>query len=569
MSQKPLLHTLSTTLGLTDTAPDGELLQRFAEVGDQTAFELVVRRHADLVWGVCRAVLPGDTHTAEDAFQATFLALARRADSIRDGSAAGWLFRVARNAAVRARTRATRRRVSALPDALACTGAPVEEEAARQEVAPVVAEEVDRLGATLRDPIVLCFFEGHTHAEAANRLGWPIGTVASRLARAKDVLRDRLTRRGVALPAAGLTAVFASTSAPASPLVRSTLAIATGPANQISPAVLSLTHGVLSAMRFTQLKATAALVFVALGLSVTLAAVSRNTTEPAMGGSAPLAARSAAPVPKDKPTAKELEARELKALKGEWRVVKLETDRKNERELAGLRFAFTDNHLAIRSANEDENENFTVGLVPTESPRHVDLTIENPEKGERDAGKVARGIYELKGDTLTLCVRHFAADDANRPTAFKSGEGLVLTVLERVKDEKEELKALAGEWRAVKVIALGQEVGADELAKRKMMWFFDGAEMLMTGEGEKGDKATIKLDPSAAPATIDLSGKDDKGTESKLPGIYFRQGDRLTVCYAHQALPPPQNMGKDPVRPTELKAGDGVVFIVFERAPKK
>src|SRR5262245_4302155 len=192
MSQTPILRSLFATIG-TDTTSDAELLRRFADADDRTAFELVVRRHAELVWGVCRAALARDLHAAEDAFQATFLILARKAGAIREGSAAGWLFRVARNVAVRA---CARPEASPLPDTLAMTGVSVEDEVARREVAPVVAEEVDRLAASLRDPVVLCFFEGHTHAEAAARLGWPIGTVASRLARAKDILRARLSRRG-------------------------------------------------------------------------------------------------------------------------------------------------------------------------------------------------------------------------------------------------------------------------------------------------------------------------------------------------------------------------------------
>ncbi|WP_162672870.1 sigma-70 family RNA polymerase sigma factor [Gemmata massiliana] len=557
MSQKTLLHTLSTTLGLTDTAPDAELLQRFAEVGDQTAFELVVRRHAELVWGVCRAVLPGDTHTAEDAFQATFLVLARKAASIRDGSAAGWLFRVARNAAVRARTRTARRTGEILPDALACTGAPVEEEVGRQEVAPVVAEEVNRLGSALREPVVLCFFEGHTHAEAANRLGWPIGTVASRLARAKDVLRDRLTRRGVALPAAGLAAVFASTSAPAVPLVRSALAIATGPVNHVSPTVLSLTHGVLSAMRFTKLKTIAALVTVAIGLTTALAAVPRHSGEPAADAS-PRSTSRPAPVPKAPPNAKELEAKDLKALEGQWRAVKLNTEKElTETELASARFIFVGSDLTVRSTNE--NEHFKVALVPTESPRGIDLTLKNDE---RSAGKVIHGIYELKGDALTICIRHFASEDQTRPTEFKPEQGSLLFVLERVKDEKEELKALAGEWKGVSINSSGKELPKAEAEGGK--WTIKGAEITVTSEGDPEGKMTIKLDPHATPPTIDLTVTvgvgDEKG--NVLKGIYFRQGDKLTICFTDLKK-------KDSVRPTELKPGAGVALVVFERAPKK
>ncbi len=557
MSQKPLLHTLSTTLALTDTAPDAELLRRFAEVGDQTAFELVVRRHAELVWGVCRAVLPGDTHTAEDAFQATFLVLARKAASIRDGSAAGWLFRVARNAAVRARTRAARRTGEMLPDALACTAAPVEEEAGRQEVAPVVAEEVNRLGSALREPVVLCFFEGHTHAEAADRLGWPIGTVASRLARAKDVLRDRLTRRGVALPAAGLATVFASTTAPAAPLVRSALAIATGPVNHVSPTVLSLTHGVLSAMRFTKLKTIAALVTVAIGLTTALAAVPRHSGEPAADAS-PRSASRPAPVPKAPPTAKELEAKDLKALEGQWRAVKLNTEKElTETELASARFIFVGSDLTVRSTNE--NEHFKVALVPTESPRGIDLTLKNDE---RSAGKVIHGIYELKGDALTICIRHFASEDQTRPTEFKPEQGSLLFVLERVKDEKEELKALAGEWKGVSINASGKELPKAEAEAEK--WIIKGSEMTIITEGSKG-KMEIKLDPNATPPTTNLTITEGPAPEkgNVIKGIYFRQGNKLTICFAD-----PKRKEKA-VRPTELKPGDGVILVVFERAAPK
>src|SRR5215471_13048088 len=119
MVDTPILRALSAAVGATDTAPDAELLRRFAEANDRSAFELVVRRHAELVWNVCCSALPRDLHAAEDAFQATFLALARRASAIRDASAAGWLFRVARNASARARARIAQRKTEPLPDALA------------------------------------------------------------------------------------------------------------------------------------------------------------------------------------------------------------------------------------------------------------------------------------------------------------------------------------------------------------------------------------------------------------------------------------------------------------------
>src|SRR5438067_12561232 len=113
MPDLPLYRALAA--GADVAAPDAELLRRFVAERDGPAFELLVRRHAGLVWKVCRAVHPADAHAAEDAFQAAFLALARKAGSIREPSAAGWLFRVARHAAHRARTTAAKRRTEPLP----------------------------------------------------------------------------------------------------------------------------------------------------------------------------------------------------------------------------------------------------------------------------------------------------------------------------------------------------------------------------------------------------------------------------------------------------------------------
>ena len=105
MPDGPLFSPLSVALAGTDAVSDAELLRRYTADADAVAFELLVRRHADVVWAVCRSVHPTDHHAAEDAFQTTFAVLARKAGVVREGSAAGWLFRVARNAAVRSRRR--------------------------------------------------------------------------------------------------------------------------------------------------------------------------------------------------------------------------------------------------------------------------------------------------------------------------------------------------------------------------------------------------------------------------------------------------------------------------------
>ena len=255
---------------------DGELLGRFAarrDAGGEAAFAALVARHGPMVLATCRGRLrrhPGD---ADDAFQATFLVLARRAGSVRvDGSLGPWLHGVARRVA----TRALARRASAREVA----GAPGDEplappDAAALDARAVVAEEVGRLPAKYRDPVLLCHFEGLAHAEAAQRLGWPVGTVSGRLSRARDLLRDRLRRRGLIVPAAPLAADLGLGPAPAVPpaLIRATLQHATA-SGVVPAALLSLTRGAQIAMTVSKLQAatTAGLALGALALTATYVA---------------------------------------------------------------------------------------------------------------------------------------------------------------------------------------------------------------------------------------------------------------------------------------------------------
>jgi RNA polymerase sigma factor (sigma-70 family) len=194
----PLLRTIRQSLGLhaPGASPDALLLDRFVRAGDEEAFAALVERHGALVWGVCRWAA-GDAHAAEDAFQATWIVLSRKARTLRDGGCLpGWLHRVAHRLALAARARPA----EPLADAPAEAPGPADE-AALNELCRAVDEEVSRLPEKYRLPVVLCFLQGRTHAEAAAELGWPVGTVAGRVARAKDLLHARLTRRGLA-PAA-------------------------------------------------------------------------------------------------------------------------------------------------------------------------------------------------------------------------------------------------------------------------------------------------------------------------------------------------------------------------------
>jgi RNA polymerase sigma factor (sigma-70 family) len=247
---------------------DAELLARFARTRDEGAFELLVWRHAGMVLRVCRAVLL-DHHAAEDVTQATFLALAKQAQSLgRRGSVAGWLYRVARRISVRL---AARRKLPLAPThTLEHIPTPVEatDELSDPALIQSLHEELARLPDKYRVPVLLCFFEGLTHADAARRLGWPIGTVATRVARGRDRLYRRLVGRGVALPAAWLAALCAADNGSAiSPAlvggtVQAASAFAIGAAvSGVSDTVLAMSKGAIQAMTLKKIQWATAVVF--------------------------------------------------------------------------------------------------------------------------------------------------------------------------------------------------------------------------------------------------------------------------------------------------------------------
>jgi RNA polymerase sigma factor (sigma-70 family) len=235
------LRRLGGRGGLRASA-DADLLGRFAAGREDAAFEELVRRHGPMVLGVCRRVM-GDAHDAEDAFQAAFLVLARRPRAVRDPAAlAGWLYGVAFRTALKARTDAGRRRrrewCAARPEAAAPAAEPE-----WLDLRPALDEEVAKLPARLREAFVLCCLEGRSHEEAGRLLGRPAGTVASRLSRARQRLRGRLTRRGLTLAATAalLSAAEADAALPTTLLAAVALC---APA----PRVAALANGVLRSM---------------------------------------------------------------------------------------------------------------------------------------------------------------------------------------------------------------------------------------------------------------------------------------------------------------------------------
>jgi RNA polymerase sigma factor (sigma-70 family) len=246
-------------------ASDGQLLSRFLRRRDEGAFAELVERHGPLVLGVCRRVL-SEKHEAEDVFQATFLILVRRAASLdRRGSLANWLYTVAHRLALNvkaqsARRRARERKVGEMR-ALEAPGA-----ADMAGLLPVLDEELAALPEKYRAPLLLCYLQGKTNVEAARELGWRPGSMSRRLARGRELLRQRLLRRDVMLTGAGLTALLGRQAQAAVPValglatVRAGLRTVGGAAlaGAVPAPVAALVDGTMKEMLLLKLKVVAA-----------------------------------------------------------------------------------------------------------------------------------------------------------------------------------------------------------------------------------------------------------------------------------------------------------------------
>src|SRR5262245_45073130 len=263
------IEAIQAILPIADDCTDRELLRRYSSSRNGAAFAELVRRHGPMVYGTCRRIAHNGPD-ADDAFQATFFVLARKADAIRSKDAVGaWLHGVAVKVAQRARQQAvTRRRhqmAAARPEA-------VHPATPAADWWTVVDDEINQLPAALRQVLLTCIVGGKSRSQAARELGWPEGTVAKRLTRAREELAKRLARRGVTLSVAALMSALASEATAAVPpqLRLETFSQATAYAvsrNVGSIAVRTLAEGVMRSM-----KATMALGWLMTGLTAVLLA---------------------------------------------------------------------------------------------------------------------------------------------------------------------------------------------------------------------------------------------------------------------------------------------------------
>jgi RNA polymerase sigma factor (sigma-70 family) len=278
---EPLLRDIQALFrtGATGGLTDGELLARFVASGDEAAFEVLVHRLGPMVLGVCRRML-NDRHDAEDAFQATFLVLARRAASVEPPDRVGpWLYGVARRVADRARAVRARRRMresaaSGMPE-------PAIEPSRHDDLLPLLDRELGRLPEKYRAPIVLCHLEGKPYKEAARQLGCPEGTLAGRLTRGRALLAARLNRLGVAMSAGALANLMAKEASARVPAAWAASAAGTacgitgGAPSAVAAGVAALANSTLRTMLMTRLRVASAAI-VAVGVIGVGAAAGRG-----------------------------------------------------------------------------------------------------------------------------------------------------------------------------------------------------------------------------------------------------------------------------------------------------
>ncbi len=418
--------------GLTD----GQLLEDYLSRRDEAALAALVRRHGPMVWGVCRRVLR-NWHDAEDAFQATFLVLVRKAASIASRELlANWLYGVAHQTALKARATAAKRRtrerqVTEMPEP-----AMTEKEVWR-DLEPLLDEELSRLPDKYRVVIVLCDLEGKTRKEGAQQLGCPVGTVAGRLARARVMLAKRLAQRGVALSGGALAAVlWQSVSAAGMPtaLVSSTIkaasllaagqAAATG---VISVKVAALTEGVMKTMLFTKLKmATAVLLVVALvgigggSLPCWTAAAQDAKPAPQEGQGTAAVAQDAKAARGERKDDHQPKTKEELAIQGVWTLMSAEDDGKAAKvEKDSVQLVVTNEFWIWKERGKDRV--FTYKIDPKQNTKQIDLTVHNIKGLE---GTAVPSIYQIDGDTLKVC-----ESEGERPTKFSTEAGSGRTLL--------------------------------------------------------------------------------------------------------------------------------------------
>ncbi|HKB39053.1 MAG TPA: RNA polymerase sigma factor, partial [Gemmataceae bacterium] len=409
----------------TKALSDEDLLRGFTVTRDEGCFLALLRRHGSMVQGVCRALLPNEAD-AEDAFQATFLVLAKKASSVRTpGSVSAWLHGVAYRTASRSRVDLARRRKhearATLPEATP------PEEMTWREVQCVLHEEMARLGEGYRAPLVLCYLQGKTQEEAARLMGLPKGTLKGRLERGRALLRKQLERRGLALASVLLAWPFANTSAhftqSAATTARAAAPFMAGGTAQgiVSEYAIHLSKGVMQDMFISKVKMlTATLAGCVAALVVTVNAEGQRPGEDDKKKEAPPAAEAKSKV----------EARPLspKALAAHLGVINQSFDLTFEKPVAGVTFSIDVYEKGVRTV-EGRAKNSREGFAEAKHACSV-LYSRGKEQGKllitivTAAGSYHELIEDPFGGELNLTWPDPRMDAEGRfPLALQGGPG--------------------------------------------------------------------------------------------------------------------------------------------------
>lgn len=522
---------------------DLQLLERFARAGDQRAFEQLVRRHEQLVLGVCRRQLRHQ-QDAEDAFQATFLVLAAKAGNLGwRASISNWLYGVALRVARKAHQRRRRRKEREVAD-MELLADNTLQRVADQHGAEILDEELSRLPAKYRAPLVLFYLQGKSRREAADELGLTESVVKGRLERGRNRLRTRLMIRGVSLSLA-LAAVAASQSSAAAAMVPggsvlgggSLVATTVAAAASFSPAQtgVSVSSSVLSLVNGEFMMTTAMILRCAL-VTVSLALLAVCMLLPGEGAASSL---SAAPQPivlpqqvgsgearstgsevfftatGETPTEKEV----LGRLAGTWevesamdggRVVKLDEKDEVSFNFQGKRLFFLDNKKLKQSQ---------ISLNPAATPMAIDITDEN-RRVEMP------GIFEwTENGKLRICFNESPKMTPGRPTKFASEAGEphdILVTLRRIETTslRQDAQRMQGLWKVTRAA----RAGMDHTGEHSEVLIANDHLVFIAADGDV-ELLSFTVAPRATPKRIDV--KEDG---VPVPGIYELKDGKLRIC---------------------------------------
>jgi RNA polymerase sigma factor (sigma-70 family) len=433
---------------------DGQLLECYLQGHEDAAFAALVRRHGPMVWGVCRRII-GSHHDAEDAFQATFLVLVRKAAAVQPRQMVGnWLYGVAYQTALKAKASASKRRtrerqVADMPE-------PEVAEDLLADLLPVLDRELSRLPDKYRVPVVLCDLEGKSYKEAARQLGCPEGTISARLSRARSMLARRLARHGLALSAGSLATLIAQNAASAcvppaliSSTIKTVTLVAAGKvAAAVSANAAALVEGVVRTMLLSKLKCIPVLLLAISGLAFGVGVLRQAVATEQEEGAVPVKSAAFQLKPRFEAfSVTQSRKTDPERILGSWRIAKARVHGREEpnETLALARMTFSkDGKLAMTMATELAKE----GTYKIVGPGQIDLQLDTDMRA-------GLGIYKFEGDDRLYCCfnNDIDAKNAKRPTEFSAEKDthLVLFILHRTKpgEEKPTADELAKNQKAV------------------------------------------------------------------------------------------------------------------------